>query len=148
MRTVTTLPGLKEIYRVRASMVPPLAAMKSAVGISVYMTSNVVKICTEGNPSVEIVDEQENNGRQVQTTLRFESAEKIETRTKYAFIYVDQAEEAWLVGSKEKPYPTISKTQHTGIPGQTSAVISYEVKWLSNAEPAKVHFDRTNLTQT
>ena len=141
MRTITTLPGLKEIYMVRTSMLPPLAAMKSAVGISVYLTSNVIRICTEGNPSAEIIDEYVNNGRQVTTTLHFQSAERIETRTKYAFVYVDQGGEAWLVGSREKPFPTFSKKPETGIPGQSSAVITYEVKWISNAEPTRVHLE-------
>lgn len=139
MKTITTLPGLKEIYLVRTSMLPPLAAMKSAVGISIYVTSNVTKICVEGSPSAEIVDEQANNGRQVETTLHFDTIQEINTRTKYAFIFVTVGGEARLMGAKEKPYPFITKKRNTGTPGSVSAVNQYEVKWISNAEPARVH---------
>lgn len=120
-------------------MLPPLAAMKSAVGISVYLTSNVIRICTEGNPSAEIIDEYVNNGRQVETTLHFDTILEIDTRTKYAFIFVTVGGEARLMGAKEKPYPVITKKRNTGTPGSVSAVNQYEVKWISNAEPARVH---------
>ena len=120
-------------------MIPPHVNLKTMASISVALPNNLEKICIEGVAEVEIVDVYKDNGREVTTTLRFSSAEKINVNKSYGFIYEDLAEKLNLIGAKERPFPTISKKQNTGVPGSSSAVISYEVKWLSAVTPPRCH---------
>ena len=107
--------------------------------ISIYVPDSLRKICIEGVAQVEIVNEYANNGRKVTTTLKFVSADEIDVSVPYAIIYTDMLGKHYLVGAKEKPYPIVSTKQNSGVPGSSSAVIEYEVTWVSNSNPASCY---------
>ena len=137
MKTITTIPGIKAVHIIRTSLLPPHINLKTLCAISIYVPDNIRKICVEGVPQVEIVSEYINNGRQVTVTLKFSSADMIDTSVPYSFVYTDLLGDSYLIGCKEKPHPVLTSKQGTGVPGSSSAVIEYEVRWLSDVTPAR-----------
>lgn len=135
MKNITTIPGIKAVYCIPAGLLPPQISYKTSVGIQSYVADTITQFTLAGNAEAEIVDEYKNNGRTVKTTLTFRSCCDMELQTPLAFIYTDVLDRHFLVGTKEKPFPVVSKKKTTGVPGSSSAVIEYTVTWLSQHMP-------------
>lgn len=123
-----SLPGIKSIGFVDPEYLQPNVAFKSVAGIPVGVFCHINSISLCGDASCEAVSEYDMNGRSQKTTLKFNSTDELPTFFKLAFIVVDVENNAYLIGAKENPYPTIKCSKSFGSPSGEPAVYTYEIK--------------------
>lgn len=122
-----SLPGIKSIGFVDPEYLQPNVAFKSIAGITVGVFCHINSISLCGEASCEAVSEYDKNGRSQKTTLKFCTTDVIPTYFKLAFVVVDSSGDAYLIGAKENPYPTIKCSKSFGSPSGEPAVFTYEI---------------------
>lgn len=123
------LPGVRRIWMKQASELGENLQMRQEAGIpiSVYDPGEEVKF--SGTATAEWSTEYDNNGLSGSVTLKFATCSPIRVYNR-VFVVEDNNGARWLIGTREKPYPTLKSTRTTGSESGDAAVWSHEVKWV------------------
>lgn len=108
-------------------MMPANVADSYLAKIPIILPDHGLTIRFYGNPTCEATSEYANGGSQEKVTLNFTSSQYIADKTQLAYVVTDINGQHYVIGSREKPFPTISRTQNTGAPDSDAAVFSYEI---------------------
>lgn len=131
----TSLPGITHIGYIECDKLQRNIVFKHYSGIPVGIFTDITPISFFAIPICEAVDEFDNNGRRVTTSLKFVSNDNIPTYKHLAFVITDVSGTSYIIGSRERPYPVIKSSANSGTPSGESKAISYEVRWTAIASP-------------
>ena len=121
-----SLPGIISIHSVECSRLQPQLMLRAMSHLPNAVFAPVTHRKHIGEPICTTVSEYLNGGRSEKTTLEFISDEDFNATTPLAFVVKCVNGEAYLIGRKESPYPTITITHTTGT--TTSETSSYKIE--------------------
>lgn len=122
-----SLPGITALRTLRPNALPPQLARRSAAGLAVHILVPTTEQPFIGVPVCETQTEYDNSAYLQTVTLSFTTIGLIDDSAPLAFIVRTAQGEAYLIGTKEQPFPVIKQTLSTGTPDSASATNSVEV---------------------
>jgi hypothetical protein len=63
--------------------------------------------------------------------LKFSCVEELPLHKHLGFVVIDANGKQYLIGSRERCFPTVTATADTGTPSGDAAITNYEVQWNS-----------------
>ena len=122
-----SLPGIRFIGVVDCEKLQPGQREASLAGLIVAAHTAVEEVPFV-NATVEAVGEC-SRGAPVETaTLKFRTSKFLRIEIQLGFVVTDITGQSWLIGAAEPPFPKVSLTRKTGLPGGDPAVWEIEVK--------------------
>lgn len=132
-----SIPGIKRIFTIKASQIPPGALRRYRAGLPVMVPGSGVDIDILDVPTCDVSESHRLSGVTYSATLRFISPTRVSDPEPKVWIVVDNADRAIMLGMKEAPYPRMEVDSTSGEFSSRKA-ISYEVK--CSTEPIDVVF--------
>lgn len=127
----TYLPGVSFVGYLDCEKLTPNLAFRCGAEMPVGVLTAITPIRFVGVPTCESTSQYENNGRLWETTLKFSSNDILPLHLHLGFVVKDASGNTFLIGSRERQYPSVKATKSSGSPSGEPAVISYEIKWKS-----------------
>ena len=124
-----SLPGIKYIGYVDCDLLMPHVVLRGICRMDVPVLTQITMLDFCGSPSCSCKREYQNNGKTEATTLKFSCVEELPLHKHLGFVVVDSNGQPYLIGSREKCFPTVTATADSGSPSSNAAITSYEVQW-------------------
>lgn len=121
-----SLPGIYKIGYLECSKLSPQLTMKYIAGVPIAILTDLVNVIFSGEPTCEAVSDNDNNGRSEKTTLKFTTTQTIPCESPIAFVVECVNGKKYLIGAKERPFPTVKITTISGT--ASGNVSSYSVE--------------------
>lgn len=122
-----SLPGIRFVGIVDCLKLQPGLREGAAAGLTVGAHTSVEAVPFV-NATVESVTEY-SHGAPIETaTLKFRTSKFLPIDIQLGFVVEDVCGNSWLIGAAEPPYPKVSLTRKTGLPGGDPAAWEIEVK--------------------
>lgn len=132
-----SIPGIKKIFTIKASEVPPGSLRRYRAGLPVMIPAEGFDIDILDVPTCNVAENHRLSGVAYSATLRFTSPTRVSDPEPKVWIIVDNEDRATMLGMKEAPYPRMEADSASGEFSGRKA-ISYEVK--CSTEPIEVVF--------
>lgn len=129
-RIKNRLPGIRRIWMKQGSDLGENLQMRQEAGIPISVYDPGEEVGFSGTATAEWTTEYDNNGSSGSVTLKFTTCSPIRLYNR-VFVIEDNNGDRWLIGAREKPYPTLKSTRTTGTETGDAAVWTHEVKWVS-----------------
>ena len=139
MSNISSLPGVLAIYTLPASKISPLVAKMNLAALPTSVAGKLQTIPFTGTPLLTVERKPSNNGFTETAELTFTVRREDFTPpdTPVAFIVVDIIGTAWMIGTREEPYPAVTVQDSFGSPSGDSNVMQVKVTY----EAEKALFD-------
>jgi hypothetical protein len=122
------LPGIKKIVFFNGDLLPARVDLRAICNEKIIINHDSyhdVDIC--GDAQCQRESSVEKHSRYDDVSLSFDSTTYIPLGKNIAFVVVDVNDNAWLIGSKEKPQPIIKLSIDMGTPDGETAAYKYKV---------------------
>ncbi len=129
MNNCYSLPGILNVWYVEADKLPSDVTYRAVAGIPVEMPVQPVSIYFKGEAVCEVEETYDNNCQMEKAKLTFTALSEVPTRLRLAFLIRTANEERYIIGAKERPYPTVKVSRSTGSPDGDAAARRYEVSF-------------------
>lgn len=126
----TSLPGITKIYSLPCATLPRYMVEKYACHLPIAVLSTKEQVQFVGVPTCKRSTEAQNNGKSVTVELQFTvpghyTAPKVAT----AFVVVTASGDAYAIGLRESPFPSVTVEETTGTPSgdpnQTTVTVKH-----------------------
>lgn len=124
-----SLPGITAISYVSCDSLPADLIYQALTGYPVVISSSATEIALKSIPSCEVEESPDNNTQIEKAKLTFTTLDTLSTSTPLAFLITTTAGNHYILGTREKQYPTIKVTKNTSKPDAEAAVHRYEVSF-------------------
>ena len=124
-----SLPGITAISYVSCDSLPADLIYQALTGFTVTISSSTTEIALKSIPSCELEESPDNNTQIEKAKLSFTTLDTLPTRTPLAFLITTASGNHYILGTREKLYPTIKVTSNTSKPDADAAVHRYEVSF-------------------
>ena len=125
-----SLPGIRKVWYIPRSFLPDDVVFRAAVGIPVVLTQAPTELKLNGEAVCEVEQSFDNNCCVEKVKLSFSSLDTVPTTDYPAFVIKTADEDRlYLIGSKERPYPTVKVSSSTGLPDGDAHASKYEVSF-------------------
>ena len=124
-----SLPGITRVAYLPCSSVLRDIPYRAAAGITFSVTSQATNITLVGEAVCEVEEQTDNNVQMEKTKLTFVTLDVVPTHLPLAFTIRTANSESYIIGSQERPYPTVKVTRSTGQPDGDPSVRKYEVSF-------------------
>ena len=124
-----SLPGITAISYVPCDSLPADLIYQALTGFPVTISSSTTEIALKSIPSCEIEESPDNNTQIEKAKLSFTTLDTLPTSMPMAFLITTTAGNHYILGTREKQYPTIKVTSNTSKPDAEAAVRRYEVSF-------------------
>ena len=122
-----SLPGIRFVGVVDCEKLQPNLREMAMAGLTVAAHTDVEAVPFV-NATAEAVSEC-SHGAPVETaTLKFRTSKFLRIDIQMGFVITDVSGRSWLIGAAGPPFPKVSLTRKTGLPGGDPAVWEIEVK--------------------
>lgn len=122
-----SIPGIINVWYVDTNYLPDDVIFKGVAGIQFSLGVQPISIPFIGEAIGE-VDEQDDNNSQIQkVTLTFYTLSPLPTERDIAFVIRTVDNQLYLIGAKERPFPTVKMSATTGKTDGDAAIMKYEV---------------------
>lgn len=125
--SVQILPGVRRVGMLPCSSLPANVALSAICGLRVPLMADVEPVPLCGVGECRCVRTRQGASVSETATLTFSSHMMLDGSRDMAFVVEDVQCRTWLVGSREAPFPVLSATRMTGVPGGEPAGVEYEV---------------------
>lgn len=132
-----SIPGIKRIFTLKASQVPPGALRRHRAGLPVMVPGSGLDIDILDVPTCNVTESHRLSGVAYSASLRFISPTRVSDPAPKVWIVVDNDDRATMLGINEAPYPLMQVDSASGEFSGRKA-ISYEIK--CSTEPIAVVF--------
>lgn len=130
MSKCQSLPGIQKVWYIPCADLPDDVVYRSVAGIPILLLETPsVSITLKGEAVCEVEKSYDNNSYIEKAKLTFLSLDDAPTYNHPAFVIKTVNGETYLIGSKERPYPTVKITSSTGQPDGDASVRKYEVSF-------------------
>ena len=124
-----SLPGITAISYVSCDSLPADLIYQALTGIPVTISSSATEIALKSIPSCEVEESPDNNTQIEKAKLSFTTLDTLPTSMPLAFLITTVSGNHYILGTREKLYPTIKVTKNTSKPDAEAAVHRYEVSF-------------------
>lgn len=132
------LPGITRIAYLPCERLPMDITLRTMSGIPVAIATDATHIKKIGNAVCETEQQFDFNSQIEKVTLSFSTNDEIPSCMDIAFIITDVKGNSFVIGTRERPFPVIKRTDTTASPGCSPSVNSYEVTFSSKKALVKV----------
>ena len=129
MNKCLSLPGITHIWYILRDYLPDDVVYRAVAGIPVTFSEQPISIDIKGNALCEVEQSFDNNSYIEKVKLTFETLDDVPTDQHTAFVIQTVDGDCYLIGAKERPYPTVKVARSTGQPDGDPSVVKYEVSF-------------------
>ena len=129
MNKCLSLPGITKLWYIMHDDLPSDVVYRSVAGIPITLDVVPNEIELKDKAVCEVEQSYDNNSYIEKARLTFLSLDDIPIDQRPAFIIKTANGDSYLIGSKERPYPTVKITHSTGQPDGDPSVRKYEVSF-------------------
>ncbi|MBD5307152.1 MAG: hypothetical protein HDS14_05950 [Bacteroides sp.] len=128
MKTIiSTLPGITDIYIIDASDLPARVDLWCIIRRPVPILTRLTPIPWTDTPTCNLTQERINTGIKQTALLTFKTPAPLPYHKNPAFVIRTPDGNTYLIGSRERPHPTIHTTQTTGAPAADPAALTHTI---------------------
>ena len=124
-----SLPGIQQVWYISRSGLPDDVVYRSVAGIPVSVIEQPISITMKGEAVCEVEQSYDNNSYIEKAKLTFLTLDDVPTDQHPAFLFQTIEGDIYIIGAKERPYPTVKITRSTGHPDGDTSVRKYEVSF-------------------
>ena len=124
-----SLPGIQQVWYISRTGLPDDVVYRSVAGIPVSVIEQPVSITMKGEAVCEVEQSYDNNSYIEKAKLTFLTLDDVPTDQHPAFLFQTIEGDIYIIGAKERPYPTVKITRSTGQPDGDASVRKYEVSF-------------------
>ena len=129
MSKCVSLPGIKKVWYLNRDFLPEDVIYRSVAGMSVALLHAPTSINMIGEAVCEVEQSHDNNSYIEKVKLNFLTLNDVPTVNHPAFVFQTIDGSIYIIGSKERPYPTVKITRSTGHLDGEPSVRKYEVSF-------------------
>lgn len=129
MNKCISLPGITNVWFIMHDDLPSDVVYRSVAGIPITLEVVPNEIMLKGEAVCEVEQTYDNNSYIEKARLTFLSLEDVPIDQRPAFVFKTADGDIYIIGSMERPYPTVKITHSTGQPDGDSSVRKYEVSF-------------------
>lgn len=124
-----SLPGIQHVWYISRDYLPDDVIYRSVVGMSITLLEQPISINMKGEAVCEVEQSIDNNSYIEKVKLTFLTLDDVPINQYPAFLFQTIDGDIYLLGAKERPYPTVKITRSTGQPDGDASVRKYEVSF-------------------
>ena len=129
MSKCQSLPGIQKVWYIPCADLPDDVVYRSVAGIPISLLKiSTVSITLKGEAVCEVEKSYDNNSYIEKAKLQFLTLDDVPTDQHPSFAIKTANDEIYLIGAKERPYPTIKITRSTGQPDGDASIRKYTIK--------------------
>lgn len=122
------LPGIKTVSYLPTDNLPTDIIYQALSGYPTTLSTNLITPITQNGSSICELEQAPDNNTQIEKAkLTFSTLDSIPTSTPLAFLIETVNGDNYVIGTRERPYPTIKSSKSTSKPEGDPAVTRYEV---------------------
>ena len=129
MSKCLSLPGIQQVWYISRNGLPDDVVYRSVAGIPITLQEQPISITMKGEAVCEVEQSYDNNSYIEKAKLTFLTLDDVPTDQHPAFVIRTVNDEYYVIGAKERPYPTVKITRSTGQPDGDASVRKYEVSF-------------------
>ena len=129
MSKCLSLPGIQQVWYISRSGLPDDVVYRSVAGIPVSVIEQPIIIIMKGEAVCEVEQSYDNNSYIEKAKLTFLTLDDVPTDQHPAFVIRTVNDDYYIIGAKERPFPTVKITRSTGQPDGETSVRKYEVSF-------------------
>ena len=129
MSKCLSLPGITKVWYIMRDDLPDDIVYRSVAGIPVNLDVVPTDITLKGQAVCEVEQTFDNNSYIEKVKLTFLTLDDVQTAQHPAFLIKTVNDDIYIIGSKERPYPSVKITSSTGQPDGDTSVRKYEVSF-------------------
>ena len=129
MNNCHSLPGITLVSYLDDDCLPSDVCYKAVAGIPVSLPEQPISIRIVDTAVCEIEEQTDNNVQMEKVRLTFATLQELPTRQNIAFVVRTVDGKMYVIGAKERPYPTVKVTTTTGQPDGDASVRKYEISY-------------------
>ena len=124
-----SLPGITAISYLPCTNLPADLIYQALTDCPVTVSASATEIELKSIPTCEVEESPDNNTQIEKAKLSFTTLDSLPTSTPLAFLIATVAGNHYILGAREKLYPTIKVTTNTSKPDSDAAVHRFEVSF-------------------
>ena len=132
-----SLPGIQYVWYISRDHLPDDVVYRSVVGMSITLLEQPISINLKGEAVCEVEQSIDNNSYIEKVKLTFLTLDDVPINQYPAFLFQTIDGDIYLLGAKERPYPTVKITRSTGQPDGDASVRKYEVTFTAKKALAR-----------
>jgi hypothetical protein len=132
-----SLPGIQYVWYISRDHLPDDVVYRSVVGMSITLLEQPIRINLKGEAICEVEQSIDNNSYIEKVKLTFLTLDDVPLDQYPAFLFQTIDGDIYLIGAKERPYPTVKITRSTGQPDGDASVRKYEVTFTAKKALAR-----------
>ena len=129
MNKCVSLPGITHVWYIQRDYLPDDVVYRAVAGIPITLSEQPISITMKGEAFCEVEQSFDNNSSIEKAKLTFYTLDDVPTDQHPAFVIRTVNDEYYIIGAKERPYPTVKITRSTGQPDGDPSVRKYEVSF-------------------
>lgn len=129
MNKCVSLPGIQDVWYIKRDFLPDDVVYRAVAGIPVSLLHAPTTINMKDEAACEVEQSFDNNSYIEKTRLTFLTLDEVPTEQHPAFVIRTISGEDFVIGAKERPYPTVKITRSTGQLDGVPSVRKYEVSF-------------------
>ena len=124
-----SLPGITKVWYILRDYLPDDVVYRAVAGIPVSLQEQPISVTLKGDAICEVDQSFDNNSYIEKTKLTFYTLDAVPTDQHPAFVIQTVDGNIYVIGAKERPYPTVKITRSTGQLDGDPSVRKYEVSF-------------------
>ena len=124
-----SLPGITKVWYILRNYLPDDVIYRAVAGIPISLQATPVNVSMKGEALCEVEQSFDNNSYIEKSKLTFLTLDDVPTDQHPAFIIETVDGTIYIIGAKERPYPTVKITRSTGQLDGEPSVRKYEVSF-------------------
>ena len=129
MSKCLSLPGIQKVWYIPCNRLPDDVVYRAVAGIPISLQETPTIITLNGEAVCEVEQSFDNNSYIEKAKLQFLTLDDVPADQHPTFVIKTANNELYLLGAKERPYPTVKITSSTGQPDGDASVVKYEVSF-------------------
>ena len=124
-----SLPGINKAWYIQRDYLPDDVVYRSVAGLTVVLQEKPISINLKGEAICEVEQSFDNNSYIEKSKLTLYTLDEVPTGQHPAFVIETVDGDNYVIGAKERPYPTVKITRSTGQPDGDPSVRKCEVSF-------------------
>ena len=124
-----SLPGITKVWYILRDNLPDDVVYRAVAGIPISFSEQPISITMKGEAFCELEQSFDNNSYIEKSKLTFLTLDDVPTDQHPAFVIETVDGDVYVIGAKERPYPTVKIIRSTGQPDGDPSVKKYEVSF-------------------
>ena len=124
-----SLPGITKVWYILRDNLPDDVVYRAVAGIPISFSEQPISITMKGEAFCELEQSFDNNSYIEKSKLTFLTLDDVPTDLHPAFVIETVDGDVYVIGAKERPYPTVKIIRSTGQPDGDPSVKKYEVSF-------------------